>query len=425
MTRSLLALSLPHLAIPLLRHHASALTTLIAVAAPILAPDAANRMLALAAAAATLLAAAALAVTARERRATAATAAAAAPRLAPDHLSLLNAPRLPALVQLRAIVALQTVFCILAVDFSAVFPAEHAKTTSLGAGGVLVYQSPSVMDFGTAGIVLTGALVRRTRSGGGGGAGRARRTVTLVALGALRALAITLFGVGAPESEMGRHWNFFLTLACVHEAVPRLAPTSAVRALGLGLAILCAHQLALSHGGLARIVADAPREGLVSANKEGLISLPGYVALALVGDALGSLFRRQPTLHGWLNVCQRVAAASALSWVATFAAASLWQPPCARLCNLSYALWSVALILLLALLCVIGSLVSKPPPPRDLCAVNSSPLTVFVAANLLTGAINLLIETKSVGGGLSLAVLTAYMTAVLRVPYLCAWCKPQ
>ena len=50
------------------------------------------------------------------------------------------------------------------------------------------------------------------------------------------------------------------------------------------LVLLVCHQLALLSG-LTHYVQHAPRTSFVSANKEGLISLPGYLALALAGSA--------------------------------------------------------------------------------------------------------------------------------------------
>ena len=48
------------------------------------------------------------------------------------------------------------------------------------------------------------------------------------------------------------------------------------------------HQAGLELGGLRRFVEESPRVGFVSANKEGIVSIPGYYSLFLLGAATGN-----------------------------------------------------------------------------------------------------------------------------------------
>ncbi|GAA5847790.1 hypothetical protein JCM9279_006635 [Rhodotorula babjevae] len=203
----------------------------------------------------------------------------------------------PFVTSYRAIMMVMTVLCILAVDFPA-FPREFAKAESWGT---------SLMDLGVGSFVFSLGLVAalpflrqaalpRTaatstlKSYWASLARTARKTVPLVALGLVRVVMVK--GVDYPEhvTEYGVHWNFFFTLALLPvfgEAVARVAVARGwdVHAAGLGVALL--HEVLLRTTGLQSWALEAPRTGLVSQNKEGLTSFPGYLAIYLVGLATG------------------------------------------------------------------------------------------------------------------------------------------
>ena len=103
----------------------------------------------------------------------------------------------------------------------------------------------------------------------------------------------------------------------------------------------------------------------------------------------------------------------ALLWGSALAADAWVETTSGRLCNAAYVLWvlaQVGLILVLAMLREVVSGVRAPPPLLD--AVNGHPLSVFLFANLLTGACNLALDTMTVSRAPAAAVLAAYMTLV-------------
>lgn len=96
------------------------------------------------------------------------------------------------------------------------------------------------------------------------------------------------------ETEYGRHWNFFITLALLpifqvllHPLLLQFPIALVGVILGLSTTYLnssrqtflnyfpLGQQLALSYFGLRDYLLFAPRTSLISANKEGIISLPG------------------------------------------------------------------------------------------------------------------------------------------------------
>jgi len=208
-----------------------------------------------------------------------------------------------------------------------------------------------------------------------------------------------------------RHWNFFCSLAAVTAAAAVVTPRGAAATAALALALGAAHQTALSMG-LARWVQEAPRDGWVSANKEGLASLPGCLALLLAGDAVGELLRPQPTLGRWRRVLAQLLALDGALWAAAHAADVAVQPASRQLCNLSYGLWASAQVLLCLCVCLGAALVWPLPPPPLVETLNRHLLPTFLLANLLTGAANLALPTATASAPVAMAVLLAYMAAV-------------
>lgn len=118
----------------------------------------------------------------------------------------------------------------------------------------------------------------------------ARRSVPLLLLGLVRVVMVK--GVEYPEhiSEYGVHWNFFITLALMPFLGALCRPLARIaRYSTLGVALSCAHELILSFTDLGTWTTSntVPRTTLIAQNKEGLVSLPGYLALFLLGMDLG------------------------------------------------------------------------------------------------------------------------------------------
>lgn len=109
--------------------------------------------------------------------------------------------------------------------------------------------------------------------------------------GVLRAVATEAIGYQQHVGEYGTHWNFFLTLALTTQPVAAVraqmwCKDDLVGAAGLLLAVLHEWML-LSWGVLEVVLAETRGPGWGSMNKEGLLSLPGYMALALMAAWAG------------------------------------------------------------------------------------------------------------------------------------------
>ncbi|TFY79982.1 hypothetical protein EWM64_g4031 [Hericium alpestre] len=183
---------------------------------------------------------------------------------------------------------LMTILAILAVDFP-VFPRSLAKCETFGV---------SLMDLGVGSFVFSQGVVSaipilkdpkylmspyipkfiRT----------VRKCMPILALGLVRVLLVK--GTEYPEhvTEYGVHWNFFLTLALIPVLQVLLHPLIMKLPISLiGVLLALAQQIILS-AGLQEFVINAPRTTLISANKEGIVSLPGYLAIHLLGLSTGT-----------------------------------------------------------------------------------------------------------------------------------------
>ncbi|KAF8965738.1 GWT1-domain-containing protein [Flammula alnicola] len=197
---------------------------------------------------------------------------------------------LPALTTYRAHMMLMTVLAILAVDFP-VFPRPLAKCETFGV---------SLMDLGVGSFVFSQGIVsaipllkdpayitapllpkvlRVTK-----------KSLPVIALGGLRVVLVKMTGYPEHVTEYGVHWNFFITLALLPILQVLLHPVLLFLPISMvGVLVALLQQLALSHFHLKAYVLSDVRSSLVSANKEGLVSLPGYLAIQLLGLSAGTL----------------------------------------------------------------------------------------------------------------------------------------
>ncbi|KAK9827235.1 hypothetical protein WJX81_000601 [Elliptochloris bilobata] len=273
----------------------------------------------------------------------------------------------------RGATLLCTCVAILAVDFTA-FPRRFAKSRTYGT---------SVMDVGVGCAIFASALVAKEARQEAPRAARAgictalRQSATLLALGGARALLTQVTDYSVNAAEYGEHCNFYLILAVLSllKARARLPPRWLLPA---GAAVAAMHQAALSAGLIGVIHAEEGGSSLLSRNKEGVFSLPGYWALSLMSTGLARLVHgsaaaaaaaaaRGSLSHGralrrWLL---RLACTDAVLWV-VYAVLAAMQPASRRACNAAYAAWLLALnlLLLLALACV-DALCSALEPALD------------------------------------------------------------
>ncbi|XP_018407045.1 PREDICTED: uncharacterized protein At4g17910 isoform X2 [Cyphomyrmex costatus] len=235
--------------------------------------------------------------------------------------------KISCITNFRALTNIITAVCILAVDFR-IFPRKFAKTETYGHSlmdtgvGMFILANalvaPETRDFSTSRqICFLSTLIRNMNNS-------FRSCISLLILGFGRFTAVEYLGYQKHVTEYGVHWNFFLTLAIVKLLTSMI--TSAINtkySLFSGIWILCMHEYTMSIKDLKSwVLRDEPRVDFFSANREGLISIPGYVGLYFIGVAIGRLIH---STYQTLYTNSNLDFNTKLSW---FKYTELYEPLC-------------------------------------------------------------------------------------------------
>lgn len=345
----------------------------------------------------------------------------------------------PFLTAFRVLVNVKTAISILAVDFS-VFPRRYAKTETYGTG---------VMDFGVGAYVMANAMVCPEARGKKIQGSKLRHLAKqlfsvwpLVVLGLARLASVKSTGYHEHVTEYGVHWNFFFTLAIVRvvaSAILVMFPISV--SWLLSLLVSGVYQAVLETTDLKSFLTqNSERISFVQANKEGIFSVVGYVAVYMAGVQVGVYLTRTRTLvKDWIGAIRNLLLGSFGLWVALHVCQTHVEPVSRRMANLPFCIWTVAQSLFflsclgiadLALLFAKGvsnfSAVSTSWNPRRrseterkisskldaLCliqSVNRNQLLFFLLANVMTGLTNVLVDTLKSNNFFAVCVLLSYM----------------
>ncbi|XP_071386018.1 phosphatidylinositol-glycan biosynthesis class W protein isoform X1 [Centroberyx affinis] len=363
--------------------------------------------------------------------------------------------QIPFVTIFRVLVNVKTAISILAVDFS-VFPRRYAKTETYGTG---------VMDFGVGAYVFANALVcpeARRKNVSGSKMNHVTKQLLsvwpLVVLGMGRLASVKMTGYHEHVTEYGVHWNFFFTLAIVRVAASMLLALLPVgQSWVFALLIGGLYQYALETTGLKSfLIHNNDREkDFLHANKEGIFSVVGYIAIYMAGAQIGLyVMRPRSQVREWLEAMGSLLVGSGVLYAALFTCQVLVEPVSRRLANLPFCIWTIAQslffmsclgvadVILLYFKRLSGchfvpsswnsykkeadSLSDKKRSEVDgLClvqAVSRNQLLFFMLANVMTGLTNVLVDTFSRSDSFSVCVLLSYMftnCSVIYVLHLC------
>lgn len=321
--------------------------------------------------------------------------------------------QLACLTTCRALVNLATAIAILAVDFHA-FPRRFAKTEEYGY---------SLMDIGAACFVIMNGVVEGRRKVVDLSYRQALQDCGIfLALGLFRLLTVYLLSYQHHVTEYGVHANFFFTLAFLKISCFWLLPflgtfTSLLFAIFVGLL----HQLFLS--GLnwdMWVISDAPRETFLEANREWIVSLPGYVELYVLGASLGMFkFKRSPIGSLWKPLLTIMV----IGGIMLVAANTHLGAPSRRLANPTFVLWAMFFFVFFLVQSALIEEALRNIIPGHFCspilfqAINRRPLLFFLLANVVTGVVNLIINTLNVSYVSGVVIIAMYSCTLSYIMY--------
>jgi hypothetical protein len=325
---------------------------------------------------------------------------------------------------------LSTMVCILAVDFP-IFDRKFSKNNQYGV---------SLMDTGVgAFIALNGILSSEARSPFSNDQFLLKKSMTssipLLVIGVARMIALRITNYNYNISEYGVHWNFFVTVAlvkCVCAYLHCKIRRSFIHPVVFAGAVMVGYQTILCYGLGDYLLDDESRGNILSANKEGLCSIIGFIPLYMMSVCFGKHLhseRRRGKSVDFILIAIEAGLLSVVTGAASFLCNCFFQEVSRRQSNAAYILWIMCLYCLLlsveSLLCLAiefmesTGLLRSSESSRSILSSSfeSNSLVIFLLANLLTGFINLSSNTMEAGVLQSLSILIIYTLLLSQVSF--------
>ena len=349
------------------------------------------------------------------------------------------------LINFRSLTNVLSCISILAVDFS-IFPTRFHKSEMFGG---------TLMDIGVGTYIGMSALVLKCitsptlyikRSFYQQLVSTFKSCSFILLIGLGRLALLNLFSYQQPITEYGLHWNFFLTIAVVRLitfGILSILPLSFLPLLFIySFPFILIYQWGLNHGltdylqhGRFDICSNCSdlREGFFNSNREGIFSSIGFTWIYLASISTGYLlhFNLSTLYHGVQKIVQ-LFLLSVFSWLVTWLCQEYIQPISRRAANLAYCMWTLSIQLsflsvFLLVDCLFAYLLNSQQQrkrqkneldsiqlqPKLLEAVNRYQLIYFLAANLLTGLINVIIRDRPISKSTALLLLLGYQSILI------------
>lgn len=176
----------------------------------------------------------------------------------------------------------------------------------------------------------------------------------------------------------------------------------------LAIGILASYEIALKLG-LEDWIINSERTNLLNMNREGIFSFLGYYSIFLLAADLGNrLFKATDWKSGLMILIKDGLISLVFSWNSYHNGIQVSR----RMANMHYVLWIYSLCVF-AITCIgIVELILPSSFPQIIQAINRNQLFVFLVANVITGLVNLNIDTLNQHDLSAFLILSCYVIGV-------------
>ncbi|XP_060518885.1 uncharacterized protein LOC132697409 isoform X2 [Cylas formicarius] len=317
----------------------------------------------------------------------------------------------------RSTINLISVIAILAVDFQT-FPSRFSKTQTTGF---------SLMDVGVGLFIYSNGIVAPEAKERPDSIKKSLKScITLTTLGIIRLILTRITAYHVSEVEYGLHWNFFITLAVTKLFTSIILNVVSIKYIYASAIFLTfTHEVFLETIFKKFVFGDIVRDNFISANREGLVSSIGYITLYLYSVYFGYFIyhkeRSKFNTHLKLFVCSAACLSLTLIFDYLFGVSR-------RVASSGYIFWVLFIGVFMTWLFYLAENLQTFFFTRRLTfylcspiifeAINYNGLIFFLLANILTGLINKLLNTKSYGPISSLLIISFYMLLNCMVVFI-------
>jgi phosphatidylinositol glycan class W len=278
----------------------------------------------------------------------------------------------------RVLLSLLTNISIYGIDCP-LFPRFHGKTEEFGL---------SLMDIGIGSVAVSMGFTTTNKQG------KTQRIVGLMTIGTVRTLVNHILDYPVHISEYGSHWNFFISLSILTLAQSFLASKSHSTCFVWGITLIIAHQIILMSGAEDFGLRADRHYSLIHENREGLLGLPGLIALLAFGRAL------QPYLFNYSHEkVNRLLFFLAILLHILYYFSCMITNPSRRLFNITYSIsvlaFNIDALLTLVTLSRLCPASSSNLFTSLLSSHSRHSLIIFLLANLSVGILNFLFNPSA------------------------------